>query len=393
LIHFYKSEEEKSYFREAVSAAAMAEAERTPLLGPAPGPRRANTQREDTMGQGRGVKLCLALLCLGSAAVLTAILVSLRLYHNMAPIQPTPPPPTQRPNVSRSGGGSGAPPGTPLRLLSLMVWGSPGSFGVDDKELRIEAIGNLTRSGNWDVILLNDLWMRPDHGKIRAMIPEGHDMSSVGDLAVATCDGSIAPEFCSGLAVITKYPILDVEFTAFANSGDLLWDYEYFLRRGLGRVRIEPKPGMSVDLYLTSLASMDYNYWYREHQADQLLAIVKKSTADYTILVGDFNVDPRDGEETYKTVRAELTDAVEEFYKDDQSKWLDPALSTLGNPTNTYSSKGRPVLYDYVWYKAAKGKAVAVTQFQVPTMYTSDGNGKNVSISSHQPVVATLSLA
>ena len=33
---------------------------------------------------------------------------------------------------------------------------------------------------------------------------------------------------------------------------------------------------MSVDLYLTSLASMDYNYWYREHQAAQLLAIVKK---------------------------------------------------------------------------------------------------------------------
>ena len=29
------------------------------------------------------------------------------------------------------------------------------------------------------------------------------------------------------------------------------------------------------------------------------------------------------------------------------------------------SSKGRPVLYDYVWYKAAKGKTVAVTQFQV----------------------------
>ena len=45
------SEEEKSYFREAVSAAAMAEAERTPLLGPAPGPRRANSQREDIMGQ------------------------------------------------------------------------------------------------------------------------------------------------------------------------------------------------------------------------------------------------------------------------------------------------------------------------------------------------------
>ena len=30
---------------------------------------------------------------------------------------------------------------TRLKLLSLMVWGSPGSFGTADKELRISAIG------------------------------------------------------------------------------------------------------------------------------------------------------------------------------------------------------------------------------------------------------------
>ena len=30
---------------------------------------------------------------------------------------------------------------TSLKLLSLMVWGSPGSFGTADKELRISAIG------------------------------------------------------------------------------------------------------------------------------------------------------------------------------------------------------------------------------------------------------------
>ena len=30
---------------------------------------------------------------------------------------------------------------TSLKLLSLMVWGSPGSFGTYDKELRIAAIG------------------------------------------------------------------------------------------------------------------------------------------------------------------------------------------------------------------------------------------------------------
>ena len=37
-----------------------------------------------------------------------------------------------------------------------------------------------------------------------------------------------------------------VDFTAFAVSGDLLWDYEYFLRRGLGRVRVEPTRGEKV---------------------------------------------------------------------------------------------------------------------------------------------------
>ena len=40
--------------------------------------------------------------------------------------------------------------------------------------------------------------------------------------------------------------IQKVDFTAFAVSGDLLWDYEYFLRRGLGRVRVEPVKGQKV---------------------------------------------------------------------------------------------------------------------------------------------------
>ena len=35
---------------------------------------------------------------------------------------------------------------TSLRLLSLMVWGSPGSFGTADKELRISAIGSLNET-------------------------------------------------------------------------------------------------------------------------------------------------------------------------------------------------------------------------------------------------------
>ena len=39
-----------------------------------------------------------------------------------------------------------------------MVWGSPGSFGVEDKELRMAAIGDfIAGDSDHDVFLLNDV--------------------------------------------------------------------------------------------------------------------------------------------------------------------------------------------------------------------------------------------
>ena len=62
----------------------------------------------------------------------------------------------------------------PFSVFSLMVWGSPGSFGVEDKETRIAAIGAwIAQDTEHDVWLLNDLWMRPDHDTIKMLLPEG----------------------------------------------------------------------------------------------------------------------------------------------------------------------------------------------------------------------------
>jgi len=367
--------------------------EATPLLGPAPSPRRSHRSWaiadmfSDEQRQRRSSRICIFLFGLGCIGFITAILLSLKQYNSMQPHKTIIKNVHQNRNSSRTSENS-----IPFSVFSLMVWGSPGSFGTEDKELRIQAIGNLTSNPDWDVMLLSDLWMRPDHATIRSMLPEGHDMTTVDDLSLSSCDGSIAPEFCSGLAIISKFPILEVEFTSFDVSGDLLWDYEYFLRRGLGRVRIEPQPEVKVDVFVTSLASMDYNYWYRERQATQLVKLVSESTADYVVLGGDFNVDPRDGEDTYTSVKNQLIDAVEEFYKHDQSKYLDPSLATLGNPKNSYTSKGEhPVLYDYIWYKAGQSKTMNVVNYQVPNL-KSQGE-KNVSLSSHEAVVAQMALS
>ena len=59
-------------------------------------------------------------------------------------------------------------------------------------------------------------------------------------------------------------------------------------------------------------------------------------------------------------------------FQDDKSKWLDPNLSTLGNPANSYTSKGaHPVIYDYVWYRPSNEKTISVESYQVIAWNTS----------------------
>ena len=74
-----------------------------------------------------------------------------------------------------------------LRVMALNVWGMPN---VEDKQLRIkvlfipilvlilililissQAIGNLIAKSEFDVYLLSELWMRPDHATIEALLP------------------------------------------------------------------------------------------------------------------------------------------------------------------------------------------------------------------------------
>ena len=57
--------------------------------------------------------------------------------------------------------------------MSLNTWGMPRTFGSEDKSLRMEAIGNHIKKGEYDVYLLEELWMRPDHNVIKSLIPEG----------------------------------------------------------------------------------------------------------------------------------------------------------------------------------------------------------------------------
>ena len=75
--------------------------------------------------------------------------------------------------------------------MALNTWGMPATFGAQDKTLRMQAIGELIQKQEYDIYLLEELWMRPDHAHIKSLLPPNYHMTEVMDLnnrhQVASC--------------------------------------------------------------------------------------------------------------------------------------------------------------------------------------------------------------
>ena len=99
------------------------------------------------------------MLLLGSLGLVTALIVT---YFLAAP------------------GGLG--PIVSLKLMALNTWGMPATFGAQDKTSRMQAIGELIQKQEYDIYLLEELWMRPDHAHIKRLLPPGYHMTEVMDL-------------------------------------------------------------------------------------------------------------------------------------------------------------------------------------------------------------------
>ena len=187
--------------------------------------------------------------------------------------------------------------------------------------------------------------------------------------------------------MVSRFPIKEVSFTEYSAHGYIFYkDGEYWTRKGTGRVRIETAKNYTVDVFLTSTCAFDYNTYYRQIQAKEFAATVTKSTADFIIGAGDFNIDPRTSETTYSSVGAVLTDSRRAYLG--QEHWLDPALATYGNNRNSYSHGASSLVYDFFWHRAAQGHRVTVQQYRVHALRTSQGH----SFSNHQASQAAFRL-
>ena len=107
-----------------------------------------------------------------------------------------------------------------------------------------------------------------------------------------------------------------MEFHSFSNHGSIakaMIDGEYFARKGVGKVRIEPIKDLTVDIFVTHTAADPdpkhgyNNSYYRIRQVKEMMEkYVSKSTADVVILGGDFNAEPEKIEGKYKVSKSEI---------------------------------------------------------------------------------------
>jgi hypothetical protein len=83
-------------------------------------------------------------------------------------------------------------------VLSFNVWGRRGKVESYKVE-RINAIGNEIRKGEYDLYLLQELWMENDYNNIKKKIPAGFQMTDykVGSLR-NSCRGSLCIGGCLG---------------------------------------------------------------------------------------------------------------------------------------------------------------------------------------------------
>ena len=60
-------------------------------------------------------------------------------------------------------------------------------------------------------------------------------------------------------------------------------DGEFWSRKGIGRVRLEPAVNFTVDVFLTSLCAEDSNTYYRQIQAAEFGEALRNSDADFVL--------------------------------------------------------------------------------------------------------------
>lgn len=259
-----------------------------------------------------------------------------------------------------------------LKILTLNTW---GIMLTPHKKLRMRAIAAHLTESDYDVVALQEVWLRADRALLARTMPYAYYFASA--------------RVGSGLLTLSRYPIIETQFQEFQLRGraDRAWRGDYIVGKGVGLARITTPDG-EIDFYNTHpLAQYQYDESdeFRAHRRTQHYQIVQfinaHSTHNAAIICGDFNMRP--DQPNYDMVRAiaELDDCFAELHPDD------PGI-TLGK-ANPYHPNTPDQRLDYIFTRAGTEAAFKPIHAEVTLKYM-PYTGKRIAYSDHFGVMATL---
>ena len=176
------------------------------------------------------------------------------------------------------------------------------------------------------------------------------------------------------------------------------FDIKISLGKGVGRIQLEPKQDLIVDVFVThtiadgSESVIGNNTWHRIKQVEELMEKhVITSKADAIILGGDFNFPPKPIQNhPYEIILREMKNSASEVLQD----WQLDKFATYGNPRNSYSFMEPPMITDYIFLKSYNPQTfVQVQNFELPIFQTivhKNAKLQYISLSDHEPVLAKI---
>ncbi|XP_062552536.1 putative neutral sphingomyelinase [Armigeres subalbatus] len=273
-----------------------------------------------------------------------------------------------------------------LSVLTLNIWGIP--YVSKDRPVRVEAIGDVLASGNYDIVSLQEVWSDSDYQylkkRVEGVLPFAHYFYS----------GVVG----SGLALFSKYPIVSALFHAWSVNGYVhrIQHGDWFGGKGVGFAKIAVNDQL-VNVYAAHLHA-EYDRKCDDYMAHRVIQAFDtaqfiestRGNAVLQILAGDLNTEPGDLAYRVLQTNSKLTDTV------DKKMYATGNLGTNEIGSNCYTDpeaaktcpQGKRI--DYIMYRFGDHSEGRLLEHRLPLPDRIPG--KDISYSDHEAVYAKIIL-
>ncbi|XP_065083629.1 putative neutral sphingomyelinase [Ochlerotatus camptorhynchus] len=273
-----------------------------------------------------------------------------------------------------------------LSILTLNIWGIP--HVSKDRAIRVEAIGDVLASGNYDIVSLQEVWSDSDYQylkkRVEGVLPFAHYFYS----------GVVG----SGLTLLSKYPIVSAFFHAWSVNGYVhrIQHGDWFGGKGVGFSKIAVNDQL-VHVYVAHLHA-EYDRKCDDYMAHRVIQAYDtaqfiestRGSAVLQILAGDLNSEPGDLAFRVLQTNSMLVDTY------DKNMFAAENMGTNEIGKNSYTdleaAKKSPLgkRIDYIMYRFGDNFEGRLLEHRLPLPERIPG--KQISYSDHEAVYAKIIL-